>query len=70
MMMSIINTIVARTAKQVVSMYRIGYYTTLDAAVEMVYAELAKQNVRLIADYDDYIREAIENKIGKYLLKN
>ena len=68
-MMSIINTIVARTVKQVITYHRMGYYLTLDEVIDMVYEELEKQNVRLIADYDDYIREAIENKVGKYLLK-
>ena len=69
-MKSIINTIISRTAKTVVSYHRIGYYMTLDEVVEMVYDELDKQHVKLICDYDDYIKDEVLKRVGKYLLKN
>ena len=69
-MQSIINTIINRTAKQIITYHRMGYYLTLDEVVDMVYDELEKQHVRLIADYDDYIKDEVLKRVGKYLLKN
>lgn len=68
-MTNILNAIVNRVVKQVITYHRMGYYLTLDDVVDMVYDELEKQNVRLIADYDDYIKDEVLKRVGKYLLK-
>ena len=77
-MQCIIDTIIKRVCKEVVMLYRIGTYLTVNDVLNTVLYELEKQNVNLpltvwIFDksipVDEYIKMQIENKL-KYKLKD
>ena len=76
-MQCIIDTIIKRVCKEVVILYRMGHYFTINDVLNTVLYELEKQNVNLpltvwIFDksipVDEYIKMQIENKL-KYKLK-
>lgn len=69
MMKSIINTIISRVVKYVTALHRMGTYLTFDEVVQLVLDELERQNVRMIFDYTDYIKDEINKRLGNKFKK-
>ena len=68
-MKSIINTIISRVVKNDTALHRMGTYLTFDEVVQLVLDELERQNVRMIFDYTDYIKDEINKRLGNKFKK-